>query len=652
MVFQQNYNQRKWSYGYSLVELLLAIALFGVLVTTLFTGFISTREGRPQQQQRLQATALMQEAIEAMRIVREESWDLIATNGTYYPSPTATSWALSAGVETIDALIGLTRQIEISDVYRDGSGAITDTGGTLDPSTKAVTISVSWNEPLITTESVTLYFSRYLDNFAFTHTTDVDFSATGSVADLVVYTVSDDGEVILDAAGPGRGNWCDPGTSAVSTLDLPRQGAARAVTAIEGKVFSGTGENASGVSLAYVTVTDTIPPVTTLAGTFDGYKTNDVFGTDTYGFLATDTNNKEVVIVNLSDPMTQAGYYDISGPQNAESIFVLGNVGYVTANGTLYAFDMSSVVGTASQSTLGTVGLAGTAKSVYVVGDYAYIAIDSTSNQLQVVDVSNPSSMSVVGNLTVNGANGRDVYVSPDNSRAYLVVSADPTNAEFFIINTEDPANPTQISSYDTNGMDPKAVDMVLSGNRAVVVGTGAEEYQVVTIVPETNPVRCGGFNEDTGIYDISTVVEADTDAYAYVTTGQSDAELKVIEGGPGGSYSTSGTYESPPMDLGYTAAFNRLSFSASIPTDTTLEFQIAGAPQNAGSCDTASYTFVGPDGTDATFFDTSPSAVPFDSTPGGYDNPAQCVKYRAYFGTTNILSTPELQDVTINYSP
>lgn len=651
MVYQNKSKRFFWQKGYSLVELLVAMGVFGVLVTALFSGFIATREGKPQQERRFEAITIFQETVEALRVIREQGWDTVATNGVYYPIQTLTSWALSPGVETINAALGLTRSLEIGDVFRDSSGDIVASGGVLDPSTKAVIITISWSQPLVSSYSHTIYLSRYLDNLAFIHTTVADFDQTGAIATDVVYTSDDDGEIKLDAAGPGRGNWCQPGTAAVSQLDLPRQGAATAITAIQGKVFSATGANASGPSLAYVTVTDTLPPITTLTGTFDGYKTNDVFGTDQYGFLATDTNSSEVVIVNLST-MTLAGYFDIPGAADGDSLFVLGSVGYVTSGATLYAFDVSSILGSSSQPSLGTVSLAGTAKSVYVVGNEAYVAIDSGTNQLQVVSVSNPASMSVLGNLTVNGASGRDVYVREDGNRAYLVTAADASRPEFFIVNIENKSAPTAVSSYDTNGMDPKAVDLVLSGNRAVVVGVGAEEYQVVTITPEANPSRCGGFQEDTGIFDIATVVEGDTDAYAYINTGQASSELKVIEGGPGGSYTMTGEYESAAFDTGSITAFNRLSFTGIVPGDTTLRFQLAGTPLVSGSCGDESYTFVGPDGTSGTYFTLSPNAIPFDSVPGGNDNPARCFKYKVFFDTTNLLQTPVLQDITVNYSP
>jgi prepilin-type N-terminal cleavage/methylation domain-containing protein len=648
--------------AYSLVELLMAIAIFGVLTTILFTGFIATRDGKPQQAQRIQAAVLHQESIEALRIVREQAWDNIANNGTFHPEQTADSWALVGGGELIDESTGLTRSIQIDDVYRDQDGNITDIGGTLDPSTKAVSINIEWTKPLLSSYNSTIYLSRYLDNLAFTDTTPEDFTESGYLINNVQITEEEDGEIKLVPAGAGHGNWCEPGEAWVNELDLPKNGEARAITAIEGKIFTGTGLNASGVSLAYVTSDNQNPPNTTVAGTIDGYKTNDVFGTDNHGFLATDTNNEEVVIVDLNniDPNTKVmnlvGYYDVPGNTDADSIFISGPVGYVTANNNLYSFDVLNIIGSSSQTSLDNITLGETGLSVYVVGDIAYVAMDSSSDQLKIVDVSNPSEMSVLASLTVNGAEGRDVYVSEDGNRAYLVTKGDSAKAEFFIINTEDKSNPSVLGSYDTNGMDPKAVDVILEDHLAIVVGVGGEEYQVIVIVPDNNPTYCGGMTGLGGVYDVATVVENDGDAYAYINSAQSDSELKVIEGGPGGApyitYETEGQYESAPFEASFSTAFNRMSFNADVPEETTLSFQVAGAPLGSNGCSDASYHFVGPDGSDSSFFSNNPIIIPFNNQAGEFNNPALCFKYKAFFTTNNILVSPILKDITVNYSP
>ncbi len=633
--------------GYSLVELLVAIALFGILVPILFSGFIATRDSKPQQEQRLQAAAMLRETTEALRVIRANSWTAFATNGVWHPFVASGTWTLVAGPETVN---GYTRKLTISDVYRNSAGTIVTVGGTLDPSTKKVVVEVDWNTPLVTSVDSTFYLSRYLDNLTFTHTTQADFNLTGSVLDNTVVVADGGGAVRLSPSGPGNGNWCVP--SIVGQLDLPRNGAARATTAIVGQVFSGTGLNASGVSLAYTTVSDAVPPVPTLAGTFDGYKTNDVFGTTGYGFLATDNNAKEVVIVNTST-MTQAGYFDIPGVASARSIYVKDSTGYVIAGNTLYLFSVAPVLGSSSQPSLGSVTLAGNGTSIYVVGTDAYVTIDATTNQLQIINVSNTSSPSVTSSLTLNALQGRDVYVYEDGQWAYVATATSASQAEFFVINVSNKASPISPSSYDTNGMDPQAVDVVLDNNVAIIVGVGGNEYQVARIDNKAvAPVACGSLNEDSGIYDIATVVEDDdNEAYAYISSGNSSSELKIIEGGPGGSYALTGTYTSAIVDIGSTTAFNRLTVDGVNTANTTLRYQVAAALPVAGSCAGATYAYVGPDGTASSYF-TGEAAIPFNSDGSGYENPARCFRYQALFSTTNTFESPVFNSIIVNYSP
>src|SRR3989344_5423024 len=157
------------------------------------------------------------------------------------------------------------------------------------------------------------YLTRYLENETYIQTRKIEDFDTGTLTDVIT-TQDDDGEVTLGAGGSG--SWGAPSIP-IATLDLPKSGVANALTAIEGLAFATTGENASGVSFAKVNITNTNPPVPSIPnpGTFDGYKTNDVFGETNYAYIATDTNTEEIVIINLSN-MTKSGWFDASGSDN------------------------------------------------------------------------------------------------------------------------------------------------------------------------------------------------------------------------------------------------------------------------------------------------------------------------------------------------
>src|SRR3990167_10443631 len=94
--------------GQSLVEILIAIGLTGILLPALLTGLVASREGKAQEGQRLQATAFIRESEEAVRSVREKGWTNISANGTFHPVISGSEWTLLPNPETIN---DYTRQV-------------------------------------------------------------------------------------------------------------------------------------------------------------------------------------------------------------------------------------------------------------------------------------------------------------------------------------------------------------------------------------------------------------------------------------------------------------------------------------------------------------------------------------------------------------
>lgn len=635
--------------GQLLIELLVALGVAAVLLPALATGLVASREGKSQQRQRLDAVALVREAEEAVRVVREAGWSGISTNGMYHPVVAGGTWALGSGSEIVN---GLTRTVTISDVYRSASGDIVSGAGTLDPSTKKISVIASWGIFGLSNVTSTLYLTRYLNNQVWTQTTQADFDA--GTKTNVTTTNTAGGEVTLTAGG--RADWCAPNLS-IQAVDLPKSGVANAITAIEGRVFAGTGDNASGVSFANVTIGNTDPPTAIVAGTFDGFKTNGIFGETNYAYLATDNNFKEIEIINLTtNPYSEAGWFNAPGNGNGNSIYVVGNIGYMTSASTLYTFDLTSKAGARLQ--LGSVELAGTGKKIAVVGGYAYVIIDSATTQLQIVNVQDPASLSVVGSAQLPAGEGVDVFVNQTGTRAYVATEASSSQREFFIVDvTTKTGVHTALGSYEANGTNPKGVTVV-PGSRALLVGTGgSQQYQVIDISSETNPVHCtsdgrsGGLAIATGVHGISSVLEQDGDAYSYIITGDASSELKIIEGGPGGKFATNGTFESSTFDAGGEAAFNRFVVGGNIPVDTSLQYQLAVAHGIGSSCSGVAFSFVGPDGTAGTKFATG-GAIPVSSDNVGFENPGRCFRYKVFLSATDPIASPVFTDMTVNYSP
>lgn len=626
--------------GQSLIELLLTIALVSILFPALLTGFISTRSNRAVRDQRQLATAYLSEAQEAIRVIRANGWSNLSS-GTYHPIVSGNTWILMSGPETIDN--NFTRSIAIEDVKRGINGNIAQDGA-LDPSTKLFTISVSWNSPFPNSVSAKSYLTRH-DSNIHANTTISDFSGTAQGATVSATTetsIPDDGQVQLGAGGGGKGDWCAPNLS-IAALDLPKNGVANAVTAIEGRAFAGTGDNASGESFANINITNADPPTASILGTFSNYKTNDVFGETSYGYIATDTNSKEIVIVNFSsNPYTEAGYFNASGITDANGVFVVGNTGYMTQGNRLRNFDLSGKSGSRPAIDSDGVGLSATGTSVYVSGNYAFISIAGHTKELEIVDVSNPSNLQVIGYADVNGQAAYDVFVNSTGTRAYLATGSSSSQKEFFIVDvsTKTGSRPA-VGSYEANGMNPNAVTVV-TNNKAILVGTGAEEYQVIDITNETQPARCGGLNVDSGINGLASVLEADGDAYTYIITGDSSSELKIIEGG-GGKFVANGTYTSTIFDAGSEVYFNSFAVNHIVPPLTSIQYEVAVATAVNNSCSGATFSYAGP-------YATS-SALPSTTSNPAYKNPGRCLKYKATLSTTDPTQSPILYDISFNYS-
>jgi uncharacterized repeat protein (TIGR01451 family) len=104
--------------------------------------------------------------------------------------------------------------------------------------------------------------------------------------------------------------------------------------------------------------------------------------------------------------------------------------------------------------------------------------------------------------------------------------------------------------------------------------------------------------------------------------------------------FASSGTIVSWVKDAdpaaGSTPNWTTLSWTATVPANTSLTFQVA-----ASDCKSGPFAFVGPDGTAGTFFTTSGADL---SEFDGF----RYVKWEAFLATTDSAVSPTLADVTV----
>ena len=156
---------RKKSKGVGLVEILIVLAVVGVGFLAIISFLIFSRGVTFQVARSTEATTLAEEAIEAVRGMRDEGWTAniapLTSGTTYYPVVTADKWTLSTtNPGPISNLY--TRTVVVEDVGRDGNDNIVASGGTPDPNTKKVTATVSWTEA---TQNKQVVLTTYITNF-------------------------------------------------------------------------------------------------------------------------------------------------------------------------------------------------------------------------------------------------------------------------------------------------------------------------------------------------------------------------------------------------------------------------------------------------------------------------------------------------------
>ena len=199
---------------------------------------------------------------------------------------------------------------------------------------------------------------------------------------------------------------------------------------------------------------------------------------------------------------------------------------------------------------------------------------------------------------------------------------------------------------------------MTHSSLRTIVGTGGTQQYQVVKIDNENSPAFCAGLPIAGGAFAVASVRQNDGYAYSYIVTGDTRAELKMILGGAGGEFTSSGTFESATLAVDHSTAFNRFQATVSQPAQTTLQLQIAVAKANVGgNCSGVSFTYLGPGGDPSQYFTVGADPTLIQGiipliTLGNYSNPGQCFRYKGFFLSTESTATPVIYDFTVNYSP
>jgi len=156
------------SRGVGVVEIMVVVGIVSFAVVGLYEFLVLSTRPISEGVRKVEATYLAQEGLEAVRTLRNKSWDgsivPLTVEATYYAVIAGSEWALTTtDPGPLDGLY--TRTITLHKVFRDPANDNISPTGTEDPRTRRVTAVVSWKERGKSKQvMVETYLTDFLDN--------------------------------------------------------------------------------------------------------------------------------------------------------------------------------------------------------------------------------------------------------------------------------------------------------------------------------------------------------------------------------------------------------------------------------------------------------------------------------------------------------
>ncbi len=631
--------------GFGLTEIVLAIGIFAMISSTLLLLVIDSSRSLGNIGTRAKVSRTIAEINSSLLLLKSNSWFEIIQNSDGQPKHILYENGAYTLGEGLGNMYGIDYYFVISNVNRDINGNLVEVGGAQDFHTRKIDINISWNDVL--EKAHTVSSSIFLNDWESTYilrTTNTEF-LLGTHNDSVVIN-NDGGEVRLRSIlFP---DWCNP-TLSLSEYDIPGNAYVRSVFAQPGHGYLGTTGSSTGEPFTKLNIEGVDPPILSVDGTYSGHTVNDIFVDGDYAFLATATDSRELIILDVSTyPYSEVGYYDAPGSTNANGIFVDGQIGYLAQGRYVRSFDLSSYFGSRTGIGSTTVGgLFATVSEIYVYQGYLYSVLNWDWYELAILNVSNPASMTIISQTSVNNQQVYDMYVSDDATRVFFGTNSSSSENEFFILDTSQKTGSRPvISSLDTGGTTVRGIAVVENGDVVILVGTGGMEYKVYDVSNDSSPTFCGGMEVNSGIYDIDSNYDGQGNAFSYIVTADTEDEFKIIRGGPGGGgdtgygYVSNGSYYSPVLDTdSETSVFYMLSIGMNVPSGSVARTQL----RVSNNINMIGSNWFGYDGTSLSYFEGQEIYTIPQGISGRY------VQYRILF-ESNTLVTPLFRDITIYY--
>ncbi len=464
------YKKLKINKGFSIIEVLLAVSVFGLLVSALSGIYFYGQESGVLSGKRNRAVSLAEEGIEAVRNIRDANFANL-NDGTYGLSKSGSSWVLTPVPDTTGAY---TRAININSTDADH---------------KEITSTVTWQQNATRSGSVSIvsklnYWTRII-----------------STADWAKPLLTSS----LNLAGNNNGFKLQVKGDYVYLI-----------------------RNAGTPNLYILNISNLNSPSLVGSIALSGTLRN-IYTDGGYVYVTSNSNNQELQIVDVSNPAAPfiAGTYDAAGTSDANGVYVAGNYAYMAkASSTSHEFFVVDITNPALPALAGSVDLGTTGYELVTSGGFAYVTSANNTQEVKVINISTPGSPTVQANLNLTGNN--DATVIGLYNSTTLVVGQ---NTSFYTISIVNPLAPSVLGTVNISAI---VNDISLESNTSgeyvyLATSDNADEFQVVDVSDKVNPVNYGSYDQ-TGLNVLNGVAYMPGIDKAFAASSSNTQEFIILE--------------------------------------------------------------------------------------------------------------------------
>ncbi len=622
--------------GFSLIELLIAIAFIGVIITLIMTMNSFNADLWRLNENKTKAYFYASESLEAIKLL---NWSELA-DGDYHLVLQDEAWTLVEGSEILEEKY--TRTINISSVNREFIdnghvyGEIVENGN-IDPDSKKIRAQVTWLGKNAQTQEIIL--ENYLSRWQAKRFVQTDWSGGSGQSDWTDENKFFSKNIAMSTAVEGIStlvsgflDWNQ--AVPTSTLDLLNSSAdVNDVYESGDYLFMVTENNSSGSEFFIVDISDKKNPSLVSSLNISSSATS-VVVKDNYAYVTTRGNSTELRVINISN-LNSPGIVatlNLSGDQDALSVDISATQLYIAQGNYLHSIDISNPI---VPLALDDINLNAVTRNVFVSANNVYVATQNSSQELQIIDASNPANLANIGNFNLSGSLiATDVFVL--GNRAYVSTDTN-SGSEFFVLDISSTNAPVLLGSYNTGS---RVYAFKIVGPYAILaLNNSSKEIEILDIsFPATiNSIK--SFDLSALVYGLSANC-----AFIYAGSTSNTQELIIISTQVAEcGYANNGQLESSTFDTGSSqVSYNWIAWSGSQPNDTTIRFQIATSNNSNGP-----WNFVGPSGNSSDYYTTA--SKEFINHSHHLDQ--RYLRYKLFLSSADELQIPILEEVKISYS-